>query len=419
MKNKKPSVNPNIKKNKSLHKNKQKVSKSIVKKQFVSKHMTSDPLLNESISLQKDYDPISTYEETGESIQFNSDVEEVNPIDVFEENHMDLVPETNESILPSTHEIEDTDIKMNELMDDPDPKLNDEIDVNNIAPFDENFEDIKYKDISTDDSDEKIAFNFKDISNEDFTEKPLEDKFFNKTLDEEEYYIQEIPKDNYETDSSKDNLIDVKKEENPIEEPIEIIKDNNIDKIKGDYKGYESTVTAVKNDELSKNNLFTMNPDQKTITIDNKQPYIPEKEIVETYQANRQIFPHGFLRGTFFTIIFVAITLVLFTVPFIIAYLGLGFLLVISSLSIGAAALVYLENYNTGIKILLQQIYPTLHQKFTDYSFLAGVISIVVIIILFKLVYTLHSNFFSWSFRFLYEQFTGDFDEDDEDDLEY
>lgn len=483
MKNKKSSINSNIKKNKSLHKKKQKVSKTIAKKQFVSKHASNGSLTNEFINSQKKSESINTYKKNNDSIQHNIGLSVQNNIsiaseknvkrnDIFDSETANYVSQKSKDDIMNLIESSNIEVKNIEnnksIISEKNDNIIESIDeidfdeaseLNNVIPLSdlsEMFNNIKYNQVEVDDSDEKVEINFKDISEDDFIQEI--DKFKKDSLEEdyiqnsskeadEDNYLQEISKDEILKESIKNNNAEeIPKndflKDNYIEETIkdetiknypkenfshveEVTKDENNIKVSKDdqHKNDEKTVPiknnknnfdnrdktiVVKKEVYSKQTSVDLNPVQKTTTINNEVKSISEKEIDEAYDENNKILNYGFLRGTLFATLFVAITLVLFTIPFILAYVGLSILLIISSFSIAAAAFVYLENYNAGIRTLINQIYPQLHEKFTNYSFVLGVISIIVIIILFKLVYTLHSNYFSWCLRFLHNQFTGD-----------
>lgn len=478
MKNKKSTLNSNVKKNKNSHKKKQKVSKSIAKKQFVSKHAANDSLANEFINLQKNNDDYSSFDQNNDNIQQdnisfiksniptsetknNKKDDKIESIveddtsyisDMFKANSEENSANDNmfSATIVEKEIVEVQELKPEEKIDSgldledeisesfKETKVSEKKVLNNVLDETSEFtniiqlsdlDDIKYKDVEVDKSNQKAEKTYKDISEDDL--------------------IQDLPKDTYSSDSFEDLTINTSREnvkepssemdftqeidkndlqKSLLEDPVEDLdaeKTISFKKEENNIEANEATVVVNRKDSLD------INPYEETI-IENKpivstsvkEPKEPEEiyeeyDDYDDYETQKGIIPYGFLRGSLFTILFISITLMLFTAPFIIAYIGLGILLVISSFAVAASAFVYLENYNEGIRTLISQVYPQLHEKFTNYSFVLGVAAIIIIIILFKLIYTLHSNYFSWSFRFLHKQFTGRTEYEDElEDIE-
>lgn len=437
MKSRKTTINSNVKKNKSLHKKKQKVSRSIAKKQFVSKHAPIDSLTNELINLQKNNEDYSTYGKNNDDIQHDSDSFIQSNISALDEENIEkdnfLVQDVtayitkedavnvdfNESYISNMFKttLEEKKLEERDSEDNMFSFIIDEKDIEEVhfdEKIDSDLDDIKYKEIEN----EKTKADYKDISEVDF--------------------IQEIPNDNIIKGSEKDLTINISKElklEDSYIEEVQVNEKTDIThniKIPPISKKNEEDIdekTIINKDNVLKNKINILSFKEIT-TISEPVISDSEEEFEEIYDDEyyyddkKRIISYGFLRGVLFTLLFVSITLLLFTAPFIIAYVALGFLLVVSSFAVAASAFVYLENYNSGIKRLINQVYPELHERISNYSFILGVVAIIIIIILYKLIYTLHSNYFSWCFRFLHKQFTGleEYDdeiEDVEESLEY
>lgn len=491
MKNKKLSTKPNTKKSKNFQNKKQKVSKSIAKKQFVSKHALKDSTYNITDNVTTNVEIMNNNNLKAADSPFLNNIPNKiikakaltaqkpknNFVGLFEENYEESNKTLDDNIpLNNEHESHDAESEKDKYYINNMFSKTMEVDL----PISYDEEDSYYNMFS---NNEENNISMLDIEEPDDIFSPTSNKeYFSDFEDKEnhETYFANKYKKSYEDENkpnlslyseSKDRMIPIKPIIESIEtitEPIESIiepiepianvknnnknekfqdyiqefKKDNLDKkldsqdfkttfLKKDEVNYVSEeLSTDKNSELNKpdseniqviNEIYnTSNVNvpifkdtmHKNINIDSLDindniKIIKEKEIDEGYRTS-EIFPYGFLRGTLFTILFIIITLALFTAPFVIAYIGLSLLFIVSSLLIASSAFVYLERYNDGIRTLIHKIYPEIHEVFTNYSFIIGFISIIIIFILFKVIYTIHSNYFSWCFGFLHKQYVGE-----------